>query len=642
MADLFTSALSGMNAAQMGVATTEHNIANASTPGFTRQQILVGSNAGQQTGAGFIGQGVNVSGVKRIYDQFLTTQVQMEQTQASYLSTYHTALTQIDNLVADPAAGASPAMQGFFDALNGVANNPESVPARQTLLSNAQFAVNRFQAIDQRLTDIANGLTSQIATSVNTVNSYAKQIATLNGSIKRAIANGQGQQPNDLLDQRDLAIGKLNQEIKTTVVQQSDGTVGVYVGNGQSLVIDEQAMQLQTIQSPNDPSKVDVAYLNNGKTISLQQSSLQGGNMGAYIAFRDQSLEPARNALGRVALGMAVSINQQNQLGQDLNGVLGGKLFTAAVPRVDKNTNNNPVSGVPSVTISNIAGLTTSDYRLSFNGGSYTLLRLSDNTATNYAAAAFPVTVDGMTIAMPAPVAAGDSFLIRPTANAARDIALATNDPAKIATAAPMRAMSTLAPVPNSGTGKIGAGTVTTVPLNANIRNSVTVSFVDATHYTVTDTTAATVLVAAPGALYDPNVGATLSFNGWTTQITGAPIAGDSFVISANTNATGDSRNALLLAGLQTQNLMANGTASLQGVYGQLVGEIGAKTNELSVTSLAQDSMLAQTIASQQSVSGVNLDEEAANLMRYQKAYQAAAKAMQIAQTMFDAIMNIK
>ena len=639
VADLFTSALSGMNAAQFGVATTQHNIANASTPGFTRQQILLSSRAGQQAGAGVVGQGVDVTGVIRIYDQFLNTQVLQEQSQASYLTAYHSAIAQIDTLVADPAAGAAPAMQSFFDALNGVANNPESVPARQTLLSGAQFAVNRFQAIDQRLTDIANGLTGQITSSVNSVNSYAQQIAVLNGNIKRATAGGLGQQPNDLIDQRDQLINQLNQEIKTTVLQQADGTASVFIGNGQALVIDERAMRLQVVQSANDPSKVDVAYLNNGRTIALQQSSLQGGKMGAYITFRDQTLEPARNALGRVALGMATSVNQQSQLGQDLNGTLGVNLFNAAVPRINKNVSNNLASGVPSVTIANVAGLTTSDYRLTFNGAAgYTLLRLSDNTATSLDLT-LPQTVDGMTITAPVPITAGDSFLIRPTANGARDIALATNDTAKIAAAAPIRGSAALA---NTGTAVISSGTVNAPPpTNANLKNNVTITFIDATHYTVTDNTAAAVLVGAPGTLYDPNVGAHLSFNGWATQITGTPAAGDVFNVASNTGATGDSRNALLLAGLQTQNLMVNGTTSFQGAYGQLVGEVGAKTNEIAVTSLAQDSMVAQTVAAQQAVSGVNLDEEAANLIRYQNAYQAAAKAMQIAQTMFDAILAI-
>lgn len=913
MADLFTSALSGLNAAQLGMATTEHNIANASTPGFTRQQIVTGSRAGQQTGAGFVGQGVDVTSVKRIYDQFLTTQVLQEQNQASYLTTYHSAMKQVDNLIADPTAGASPAIQSFFDALNGVANNPESVPARQTLLASAQFAVNRFQAIDQRLTDVANSNTAQISGSVTTINTYAQQIATLNGNIKHSIAAGAGQQPNDLLDQRDQLINKLNQEIRTTVLQQPDGTMGVFVGSGQALVIDEQAMKLQVVQSTNDPGKVDIAYLSNGTTIPMQQSSLQGGNLGAYLAFRDQSLEPTRNALGRVALGLAASMNQQNQLGQDLNGAAGGRLFNAAAPRVDRGVSNTG-SATLTATIADVSALTTSDYLLRFDGTNYSMMRLSDNVVTNFGATPpNNVSVDGVTITLSTGARTNDSFLIRPTANGARDIVLATTDPAKVAAALPLRAIASIkataaastttvasgaisgtvvsgvtttnavgtftvdgntlftntilagatgtlitganldaawpafaAANPGytlagtfaagtaqitktdgtalvlaattsggaggaitafsaAGTGFMGttnaatiAGMTVTTPGNANLTAPVTITFTSPTTYTVTgavpavagvqtytapnisyngwtmqlanapaagnvfnvaansgaakvstgamdlnpvsinftSTTAYNVVemrgvppsavtigtgtYAAPGggnisyngwtvqvagapvagdvfniskgsnagsmfaAPASTNIGAAtiaggalsvqpftilfnnpptsytvsgavpavvgalpyvagqdISYNGWTVQVTGVPVAGDVFSFAPNTNALGDNRNALLLASVQTQNLLANGTASLQGGYGQLVGQVGATTNELAVTSLAQNSMVTQTVASQQSVSGVNLDEEAANLMRYQKAYQAAAKAMQIANTMFDAVLAL-
>ena len=759
MTNLISSALSGLNASQLGIATTEHNISNASTPGYSRQQTLPAARLGQQNGSGFIGQGVDVQGVTRIYDQYLSAQLLQEQSQATFLTTYYTALKQIDNLVADPTAGASPAMQSFFDAMSAVSNNPESVPARQTLLGNAQFAVDRFQAINQRMTDIANGLNGQITSSVNAINSYAQQISVLNGSIRRAIAAIPVQQPNDLLDQRDQLINQLNQEIKTTQVPQADGTVSVFVGNGQTLVLGDQAMKLQAITSPSDPNKLDIAYLRNGQTLTMQQSSIQGGNLGAYLTFRDQSLEPTRNALGRVALGLATSINQQNQLGQDLNGALGLNLFTAATPRVIPNANNNAASGVPTVTIANVSGLTTSDYQLTFNGGtSYTLLRLSDNTTTNYAS--LPQTVDGMTIAAPATVTAGDTFLIRPTANGARDIALATNDPAKIAAAVPMRATALTT---NTGTGKISTGVIAApgtnvmagatgaiydfslagqnatftvdgvaVTVNQNVTvagtgtgagtlaaaiqagltaagltsysasaapaaglqithlgstNAVAITNANATAiangiansagtpaptytaatvtpaFTLTYTSATNTLTGFPAALpvtvtnntVQPpttiayaagasvtyTAGATVSFGGASFTLTGTPVNNDKFTVSPNTNATGDNRNILLMSAMQTQNLMANGTASFQGVYGQLVGDVGAKTSELSVTSLAQTNMAAQTVAAQQAVSGVNLDEEAANLMRYQKAYQAAAKAMQIANTLFDSVLAI-
>ncbi|MDP4030042.1 MAG: flagellar hook-associated protein FlgK [Gallionella sp.] len=692
MSNLFTSALSAMNAAQTGMATTQHNIANASTPGFTRQTVVTSPNAGQMTGGGFIGAGVEVSGVRRIYDQYLTNQVRLEQTQSNYLSTYHSSMTQIDNLIADPTAGASPAMQDFFNALNGVANNPESVPARQTLLGTSQFVVNRFQAIDQRLTDIADGLNGQITRSIGTVNNYAQQIATLNGNIKRAIANGQGQLPNDLLDQRDQVINQLNQEIKVSVQLQPDGAANVYVGNGQTLVIDEKSMNLGAIRSETDPSKLDIVYRDGANTTLLQQTGLQGGNLGAYLAFRDQSLEPARNALGRVAMGLATKMNEQNQMGLDLNGAAGGNIFNVGAPRVETGIKNTGTA-VASATISDVTQLTTSDYQLRYDGANYSMVRLSDNTSTNVGTTAAPpsnVTMDGFTFSVSAGAIKGDTFLIRPTADGARDIRVTMSNPANIAAAAPVRSNADLT---NTGSGIISAPVVTSgLPLNVNLQSPVTLTFNDppttysqissnamiavgGTDVTVASTTnmavgmpitgggfpaGATITSITNGTTFvasvagTPGVGQTLkigsyaytsgndiSFNGWTAQISGTPAAGDVFTVGANTNATGDNRNALLMSGMQNQNLMADGTTTFQGIYGQLVGEIGAKTHELAVTSQAQISMTAQSVAQQQAVSGVNLDEEAANLMLYQRAYQAAAKAMQVANTMFDALMAI-
>lgn len=633
--NLFTSALSAMNAAQAGMATTQHNIANASTPGFSRQEVVTGSRAGQQTGAGFIGAGVDVTGVIRTYDRYLTSQVRQEQTQANYLSAYHAAMTQIDSLVADPVAGASPAIQDFFNAINGVANNPESVPARQTLLGAAQFAVNRFQAIDQRLTNIADELGGQITQSISTVNNYAQQIAVLNGNIKRALASGQGQPPNDLLDQRDQVINRLSQEIKVSVQSNPDGLVNVYVGNGQTLVINDQAMSLDAVRSVSNPGRLDVVYRNGNDTTLMQQSSLQGGNLGAYLAFRDQSLEPARNALGRVALGLATKMNEQNQSGLDLNGALGGNIFNVAVPRVEQGANNIG-SAVATATIGDVSQLTSSDYQLGFDGINYTMVRLSDNVATNVGTAALPpsnVIIDGFSVSLTAGAQKGDTFLIRPTADGARDISMAIGNPAKIAAAVPVRTSAALA---NTGSATISSGTVNTpLPLDPNLQASVSITFDSPTTFTVTGT------VPAVGGSVAYMPGADISYNGWTVQIAGSPLIGDTFDITQNTNAAGDNRNALSMAGLQTRNLMMNGTATFQGAYGQLVGEVGAKTYELAVTSQAQTSMMAQTVTAQQSVSGVNLDEEAANLMRYQRAYQAAAKAMQIANTMFDTLLTV-
>lgn len=632
--NLFSSGLSGMRAAQFGVVTTEHNIANASTPGYTRQEVMLGSHVPEQFGGSFLGQGVDVAGVRRIYDQFLNTQVLLEQNQASYLNAYYTTMQQIDNMVADPAAGAAPAIQEFFDALNGVANAPESIPARQTLLSSAQFVTNRFQAIDQRLSDIADSLNGQIRGSINDINAYAQQIAVLNKSIKHATAStsNQGQQPNDLLDQRDHLISELNKQVKVSVQTESDGTLSVFIGNGQPLVLNETTMSLSVVMSSTDPSRVDIAYKNGNQNLILKASGFQGGELGAFLTFRDQSLEPARNSLGRLALGLADSVNQQNRLGQDLYGVLGANLFNSAPPLVSTAANNAGNAFV-SATIIDVSALTTSDYQLSFDGSNYSLLRLSDNVVTGLGAT-LPQTVDGVTINLTSgAMQSGDTFLIRPFANAASGFAVLLSDPAKIAAAAPIRASASLA---NTGSGKISSGTVNPPPpTDANLQAPVSITFTSSTTFTVSGAVPAVVGTVA----YAP--GQDISYNGWTVQISGAPATGDVFNVASNNNGTGDNRNALIMAELQTKKVLANGTTSLQGAYGQLVGEVGSKTHELQVTSQAQDSMVAQTVAAQQSVSGVNLDEEAANLLRYQQAYQAAAKAMQIASTMFDTLLSL-
>lgn len=631
ISSILNSGLSGLNAAQAGMATTQHNIANANTPGYSMQQIVQAANTAQYTGSGFIGQGTDVTTVQRVYNDFLNTQLLQAQSQASQLGTYQTQVTQIDNLLGGTTTGLSSALQGFFNSMNTVASSPNSVPARQSLLSSAQSLTTQFQSLSQQLTSISTGLNGQIRTSVSTVNSLAQQIATLNQSIVSAQATGQP--PNDLLDQRDQLVSQLNQQIKATVVKQSDGSYNVFVGSGQSLVVGNQAFGLTTAPSLTDPTRTEVAYTANGTTIPLQQSSIQGGVLGGLLAFRDQSLNPALNALGQVAIGVATSVNQQNQLGQDLNGALGGNIFTVSSPVVNA-ASNNAGNAVISASISNSNALTTSDYTLKFNGGtSYTLTRLSDNTVT--AISALPQTVDGVTLNLSSGSAvAGDTFLIRPTVMGAQSIAMATNDPAKIAAAAPILASAALT---NTGSGVIGNGSVVPpAPPNANLQTSVSITFTTPTTFTVSGAVPAVAGTVAYAS------GQTISYNGWTTQLSGTPAAGDVFNIAANINGTGDNRNALLMAGLQNQNTLSGGTSSFQGAYAQLVAQIGNTTSAITQSSTTQTTMVNQLVQSQQSVSGVNLDQEAANLMRYQRAYQAAGKAIQVANTLFDTLLTLR
>jgi len=641
--DSFSTGVSAMNTAMVGLATTQHNIANANTPGFNRQEIVLAARSAQLSGAGYVGQGADVNSVKRVYDEFLSGQVDTEKGLAAQLNTYYAQIQQINNLVSDPDAGLAPALRDFFGAVSGVASDPGSIPARQTLLSDAQVLTSRFQSMNQQLTDINTSVNGQITASVTSINGYAQQIAALNSDVVMLTAKAGGKPPNDLLDQRDQLISQLNQEIKTNVVKQSDGSYNLSIGNGQMLVVGTKAYSLQAVQSLNDPTKLDVAYTTgSGKIIRMPQSGLQGGgNLGGFLAFQSQALDATQNSLGLVATGLAGTFNQQHQLGQDMKGALGGNFFVQPVPVVNNNIANTG-GAVIGATISDYTALTGSDYSLKYSAAGYTLTRLSDNTALFSDQLALPAgSWDGLTLSVAGAPNPNDSFTIRPTVKGALSIAVAITDPNKVAAAAPMRTNATLT---NTGAGKISAGTVDVPPLgtalNPSLRDPVTVTFTDPTHYDVTTVPAAATDVA--GVLYDPLVGATLSYNGWTAQITGAPGTGDTFTVGPNNNASSDNRNALLLGGMQTQNTLLGGTTSYQGVYGQMVSQVGNKTRELQVTSTAQNTMLQNSVLAQQAVSGVNLDEEAANLLRYQRAYQAAGKAMQIANTLFDTLLNLR
>ena len=639
---IFGISVSALNAAQAGLATTSNNIANANTPGYSREQIVQTQMLPQNTGSGFMGQGVSVSTVQRQYDQFLTAQVLAAQTQSSNLNTQLGLSQQVSNLLGDSSGGLTPTLQDFFTAANGVANAPQSVPARQAMIGSAQTLVGRFQSLSQNLNQIRDGLNGQISNSVTQINSDASQIATLNAQIVQAQANNPNQPPNALLDQRDQLVNQLSQQIRVSTISQGDGSVNVYIGNGQGLVLGNKTMALQTVTSSTDPTALEVAYSNNGSAIPIQQNSLQGGNLGGYITFRQTVLDPAINALGRIAMGFADTFNQQQQKGTDLNGALGTSMFTMATPRVTPSS-SNVGNGVLTATVSSTSALTGHDYSVQFDGSNYIVYDTTSNSAVQsftpaQLAAGQTVAGTGITLQLTAGSVAnvaGDAFLVRPTVDGASNIGLSITDPAKIAASSPVAAN---APTTNLGTATIAPASVTGgLPLNANLQQPVTITFNNPpTTFNVTGTGTGNPTNVAYTA------GATISYNGWSTQISGSPSAGDTFTVTQNTNATADGSNILQMAALQTANTLVNGTTSYQGAYAQLIAQVGTQTSQLTSTSQAQTSLLTQVTNSQQAVSGVNLDEEAANLLRYQQAYQAAGKAMQIANTMFDTILNLK
>ncbi|MCW5618034.1 MAG: flagellar hook-associated protein FlgK [Nitrosomonas sp.] len=636
MGNILGTGISGLHAAQANLLTTSHNITNVDTPGYSRQQAIQSTAIPLATGAGFLGSGVQVATVKRIHDQFLTTQLVQVQSQSSQLATHHNQISRVDNLLADPISGLSPSLQDFFNGVNDVASNPSSVPSRQAMISNAESLVSRLHSLDHQLSEMRDGINTEIKSTVSEINSLTGQIAKLNHNIMVAEGAGSGHPANDLYDQRDALINQLSKFINTDVVKQRDGTYNVFIGTGQAVVVGTEAMPLKAVTSPDNPQELTIGISTGSKTIILPENQIQGGSLGGILNFRSTSLNEAQNSLGRIAINLAQTFNDQHRLGMDLNGNLGTDFFTVPQPQVSSSAANDPASSI-AVDISNVNELTTSDYRFSYDGTNYSLTRLSDNSTvstTTIPSPGSPLMMDGVRIT-DAVINANERFLIQPTINGAKNIATAISDTSKIAAATPIRTEAALA---NTGNATISQGSINPLPLDSNLQQPVTITF-HSPYDGQFDVTGTGTGLPATNLVYTE--GADISFNGWTVQIKGQPAAGDIFSIKPNNGGNADNRNALLLAELQTKSTMANGTASFQEAYGQMVSLIGNKTRELEVTSTIQANLVTQTQRSIEALSGVNLNEEAANLLRFQQAFQAASKVIEISHSLFDSILRI-
>ncbi|MCC7485363.1 MAG: flagellar hook-associated protein FlgK [Burkholderiales bacterium] len=629
MAGLLGIGITGLQAAQLGLSTASHNIVNAATPGYSRQEVVQATLPPQATGNGFIGQGTAVETIRRQFDEFLNREVVIGESQSAALAAFHAQITRVDDLLADPNAGLAPALQSFFNGLHDVANEPGSVVARSALVSAGEGLVSRFRLIDQRLSELRASVNGEIVSTVAGINTFAAEIARLNERI--VVAESAVEQPaNDLRDRRDQLVLELNRLVGASVTQQG-GAYNVFVGNGVPVVIGAQSFALGTLASPTDPGRTVVGIVTPGGVTQIPDDSLQGGSLGGVIAFRGQSLDSTQNALGRIAIVLAGTVNEQHALGQDLAGALGGAFFGVA-PASVAGSNGNTGNAQLAAAFTDYGALTTSDYRILYDGAAWTVTRLSDGAQQSFAA--LPATVDGVAISIASGAAnANDQFLLRPTALGASGIAMAISDPARVAAAAPIR---TAAGAANTGAATISAGAVNAPPPpDANLTQTVTITFTGPGTFNVTG-----VGTGNPaGVAYTPGAG--ITYNGWTMAIAGTPAAGDTFTVSANTGGVSDSRNALLLAALQSRGTIAGGTATFQSAYGQLVSRVGDDTRGAGIRADAQQAFLAQAQAARESYSGVNLDEEAANLVRYQQAYQAAARAIQVGSRLFDELLDL-
>uniref|UniRef100_E1TCJ4 Flagellar hook-associated protein 1 n=1 Tax=Burkholderia sp. (strain CCGE1003) TaxID=640512 RepID=E1TCJ4_BURSG len=655
MSNLINLGLSGLNAAQWGLTTTGQNISNASTPGYTIETPVYAESGGQYTGSGYLPQGVSTVTVTRQYSQYLTTQLNDAQSSSSSLATYNSLISQLNNLIGSPTAGIASAITSYFTGMQNVSNNASSLATRQTAMSGAQTLANQINAAGQQYDALRQSVNTQLNNTVSQINSYTQQIAQLNGQINAA--STQDQPPNQLLDQRDLAVSNLSQLIGVQVVN-SNGAYSVFMSNGQPLVSGGNSFNLGTAPSTGDSSELSVQYLGQAGANpaaapqDLPDSKIEGGTLGGLVAFRSQTLDPAEAQLGAIAVSFASQVNAQNALGITLAGVQGGALFSVGGPTVYANTQNTGNASL-SVSFADATQPTTGDYTLAYNGSSYTL---TDNSTGKVVGSASNLSqpINGLNFSTTGTMNAGDSFTVEPTRGALNSFATATTDAAAIAAASPVlgAAAST-----NTGTGAISSGTVTagytmpssTTTLTYNgtgltgfpVGSTVTVAGSPATTYPITSATTVVPYSSSTGATLTINNTTAGQMNNVSVTISGVPAAGDKFTIGPNTGANNDGRNALALSNLSTAKSMNGGTVTLTGAYANYVNDVGNQTNQIQTSSKAQASLVTQITTAQQSVSGVNINEEAANLLQYQQLYQANSKVIQTAQTLFQTLLGI-
>jgi len=625
VSDVFGISVSALRAFQAAISVTSNNVANASTPGYDKETINLNEAPPQSNGTTSVGAGVAVGGISRAFSQTAANQLNTSQSALGQLTALQNYTSQIDNLFGTSAGGLSTALQSFYSAWSDVANNPTSAASRQALLGQAQSVATSFQNTSAQLNTLNTDVNARITADVTQINSIAASISTLNKQIVIGTAQNGGQAPNELLDQRDQFVSSLSKLVGISTTTDSNGALNVFVGNGQPLVLQGQTTALTTVPNQFNASQLEISTSAlNGNVIS---SGITSGDLGGLLAARTQVINPALNQLGQVATALGQTVNSQQSQGLDLNGQFGAAIFsTPATQAAASSKNTDATTAIVSVT--NVGALTSNDYVLSYGAGAYTLTRAGDGSGvalSGSGTAANPLTADGLSIVLSGIPAAGDRFLIQPTAAAASGLKAVLTDPSKVAAAG---AVQTSASDSNTGNATISGGTVLDAA-NPSLLNTVSIQFTSATTYSING-----------GANVPYASGGNIAVNGWQIKISGSPANGDVFTVKGNAGATGDNRNALASAGQQSTGVLANGTISITGAVSALITGLGSQAQQINTAQTAQAAVNSQALSRVQSVSGVDLNEEAASLVQWQQAFQAAAQALTIGNSLFTTLID--
>ena len=641
-----------LQANQIALQTIGNNIANVNTVGYSRQSVVVGAVAGQFTGAGYIGKGVEVQTIKRNYDQFLTRQSTLAASTQSADSTRSDYLAQLSNIFQGGTNGIGQSINDMLNSMSDVASTPTDITARTVVLTRVDETTRRLRGASQSLDDLQTGITQALSEKINSVNTLAQNIADVNSQI--ALAKGNGQPPNDLLDKRDQLIHDLNKYIQTTSVPADDGTVGIYIGGSQSLVLGNTASKLALSPTKNDfgdPQQNTLNVIRNGLSITMDENVLGGGEVSGLLRFQNSDLVEGRNLLGRLTTAVTTTLNTQHKLGLDLSGQVGQNLFTPVsvnnilVPVPPALTNATAPAAALTLGIADATQFVASNYQVKvLPANQVSVTRMSDGTSKTFDLTLVPnPTFDGLTLTGLASATAGDRFLLKPFSSAATNIAREFSSPSALAVASPI--------VGKMGANNTGSLQLTSLSTNANppVGVPATITFdttVSPTQYTLSGAgpfpNGTGPFTYTSGQPIPPTPAPGSPANNWTLTLQGAPQNGDTFTVQDIKNTGLD----LKLNGGNATNMMNlrdlamfDGAAMSDG-YAGVISQIGIRAQSANYSATVSTNIATNAEKDRTGIAGVNLDEEAAKLIQYQQAYQASAKMIQVAQTIFTTLIQ--
>ena len=645
---------------QAVLQTTGNNIANVNTPGYSRQSVVLSTVESQFTGGGYVGKGVNVVTIQRNYNEFLTRQATLASTVSAGDTARAEKLKHLESLFSGGTSGLGAAVSDMLNAFSDVASAPTDLTARTVALTRANETATRMRGTFTSMSDLQQGVTIELNQKISAINTLAASIAQVNEKIGRGLVAGQP--PNDLLDQRDQMVKDLNQYIQTTSIAADDGTVGIFVGGSQALVMGATASSLTlTSDDFKDAGKNKLAIIRSGQLVTLNDENLGGGEVAGLLKFQNNDMNEARNLLGRYALAVSTSINDQHKLGLDIDGNVGGNIFTPnkfGAPNVLQPTApavlNSATAGNLTLEVSDVTRFSASDYEMNFSSATAgTVTRRADGVITAFTFIPGSALVNGSflfhnpatgindmpsldglklgSVTTSAP-GVGDRFLIKPFSTSASALNTEFSSPRALAVSSPVAGVM--------GTSNMGSLQQAALLARTNPPTNVpvTLTFTGSNSYTRSDS--AGTFTYTSGQSIEGSVPTTSPLSQWSLTLQGVPKAGDSFVVKAQPAAFSklNSGNASAMTGLR--DLAMFDGASLTDGYAGLISQIGVRAMSANYSANLSSAIATSSEKDRAGVSGVNLDEEASKLLQYQQAYQASAKMIQIANSIFDTLIQ--